>query len=179
MRTALTLCILLFSAFGGHSASFAQPAPVSAASQECLDCHVSLHPGIVETWKNSRHAAATPEQGLSVQGPARRVNGSSIPEEMRKTSVGCAECHTLGSHEDAFDHNGRSIHIVVSSRDCSTCHAEEATQFDKNLMAHAHENLSSNNVFQLLAQSINAVPGREDAPHTQPAPSLTDADSCL
>ena len=29
---------------------------VSEATGECIDCHTSVHPGIVQDWLNSRHA---------------------------------------------------------------------------------------------------------------------------
>ena len=32
-------------------------APViSEATSECIDCHASIHPGIVKDWQTSRHA---------------------------------------------------------------------------------------------------------------------------
>jgi len=124
---------------------------ISPATEECLGCHATIHPGIVEGWKKTRHAATTPAeaQALDVEGLARKITGQNIPEDLKNVSLGCAECHSLNgsSHKDTFDHNGASIHVVVSPKDCATCHVEEAGQFDKNLMAHAHGILVNNSLY--------------------------------
>ena len=33
------------------TAASAETAPVSAATEECLGCHATLHPGIVADWE--------------------------------------------------------------------------------------------------------------------------------
>jgi len=35
-------------------------AKISENTQTCIDCHASLHPGIIAGWENSRHAKNTP-----------------------------------------------------------------------------------------------------------------------
>ena len=44
---------------------FSQEAPISEATQECLDCHGVFHPGIVADWRASRHAVMTPAAALN------------------------------------------------------------------------------------------------------------------
>jgi hypothetical protein len=105
-----------------------------------------------------------------------------VPETLRQTAVGCAECHTLRNeaHADAFDHNGVDIHVVVSPNDCATCHGEETMQFSENLMAHAHNNLAGNPVYQDLQRAIigeNKI--KDDNIHFSPANDLTRADACF
>ncbi|MFC1820810.1 hypothetical protein ACFLZG_06990, partial [Thermodesulfobacteriota bacterium] len=39
-------------------------APISEDTETCIDCHASLHPGIIEEWRKSSHAKTTPAQGL-------------------------------------------------------------------------------------------------------------------
>jgi hypothetical protein len=105
-----------------------------------------------------------------------------VPEPLRKVAVGCAECHTLHPdlHPDAFDHNGFRVHTVVSPRDCATCHPVEASQYDENLMAHAHGNLKKNPVFNHLGDAINGIQMLEDGRLSlQPPDARTEADSCL
>ncbi|MEG6552501.1 hydroxylamine oxidase, partial [Desulfocurvibacter africanus] len=63
------------------------PATASPATEECLGCHASIHPGIVEAWQASRHAATTPAMGLKRSELERRVNGA-VPEGLREVSVG-------------------------------------------------------------------------------------------
>lgn len=161
--------------------AYGQPL-TSNATEECLGCHTSLHPGIVESWKKSQHAVRTPAMALEVQGLARKVSAQNIPENVKNVIVGCAECHTLrpGEHKGTFDHNGHDIHVAVSPGDCMTCHLEEARQYDRNLMAHAFGNLMDNDVFQMLMNSINGVPVLEKGKISlKAAGAQTDAESCL
>ena len=44
----------------------AAEVPISEVTSECIDCHVSVHPGIVKDWKNSRHAKITPKVAMAV-----------------------------------------------------------------------------------------------------------------
>jgi hydroxylamine dehydrogenase len=156
--------------------------PISDDTEACLECHVSLHPGIVEGWKKSRHARITPGEAMAVTGLARKVSSNSVPEELKEVALGCAECHALraDAHTDSFEHNGYEIHTVVSPKDCAVCHAQEARQFENNLMAHAYGNLMGNGVYQLLVRSINGVPElKEGKVILNPANAATGAESCL
>jgi len=76
---------------------------VPDSSTECVDCHHETTPGIVDHWKGSTHA----EKG-----------------------VGCVECHQAHEKDaDSYRHYGALIATVVTPRDCSRCHVEEAAQF--------------------------------------------------
>ena len=133
----LAVCLVLLI---GSVVGVEADAPVSEASQECLDCHESIHPGIVESWRKSRHAATTPDAAVAVKGLARKISSTDIPDALRPVSVGCAECHTqrAEAHGDSFEHNGYTVHMVVSSKDCAVCHVVEQGQYDENIMAHAN-----------------------------------------
>ncbi|MEM5788388.1 MAG: multiheme c-type cytochrome [Syntrophobacteraceae bacterium] len=154
---------------------------ISSATEECLNCHATLHPGIVASWKKSRHSASTPTQAAQQQGLDRKVSLSSVPETMKNVTVGCAECHTLDpkSHRDTFEHNGHEVHIVVTPKDCGSCHRAEVEQYQGNLMCQAYGNLMGNSVYQLLVETINAVPSGKAGAPSEDNRSLTDADSCL
>jgi hypothetical protein len=157
-------------------------SPVSGATEECLGCHATLHPGIVESWKKSRHGATTPGQALAVKGLGRKVSGQAVPDELKNVVVGCAECHNLnpGSHQDTFDHNGYDIHVVVSPKDCAVCHTQEGEQFDRNLMAHAHGILVNNDVYGMLVRAVNETPVFDkEKVGTKPSNALTEGESCL
>ena len=157
-------------------------AVVSGDTETCLECHANLHPGIVEDWRQSRHAATSPAEALKAKGLARKVSSKTVPERLKNAVLGCAECHTLRpeAHQDTFDHNGYDIHVVVSPKDCATCHAQEAEQFERNLMSQAHGNLVNNDVYQLLIRSINDTPvyekGKMSSKRADPA---TEEESCL
>lgn len=154
---------------------------VSEATQECLDCHSIYHPGIVADWQNSRHAATTVQAAMAKTGAQRRVSSTEIPDPLKGTRVGCAECHTLrgAAHADTFAHNGYDIHVVVSPDDCATCHAVERGQYARNIMALAEKNLSENNLYADLQRTILGTGEvRPDGVHFSPANAMTRADAC-
>ena len=74
---------------------------LSVETQECLGCHEGM-PGIVSQWEDSAHWNA---------------------------GVGCYECHKAEKDDaDAMDHNGFSVAIIVSPRDCGQCHPKETAE---------------------------------------------------
>lgn len=180
MRT-LRMAMVLMLTFGLLSGAAGAAAPISAESMECMDCHAAIHPGIVEAWQKSRHAAITPEKAMQATGLTRRVSAGSIPEYLQPYAVGCAECHTLrtAEHRGSFEHNGHQIHTVVSPNDCKTCHTTEAQQYSRNLMSHAYGNLANNAVFQALEHSIIGRPQLNEGKLTfGAADEATRAEAC-
>lgn len=181
MRSATTALVLVFTLFAPPAVADT-PAPVSEATETCLMCHETLHPGIVAGWRSSRHAVVTPAAATAVEGLARKVSSDTIPESLGQVVVGCAECHTLrpDEHEGVFEHNGYRVHSVVSPGDCQVCHVVEAEQYAGNIMAHAHGNLENNALYQDLQRNILGVPVREDGRLTfaEPDPA-TEAMGCL
>lgn len=146
------LIVIILSAGSGFCADI----PLSDASTECIDCHEMIHPCIVSDWKKSRHARVTTRQAMAADSLAKRVSNPLVPAELKDVAVGCAECHTLRpkAHADTFEHIGYDIHVVVSPKDCATCHSQEAEQYSKNLMSHAYANLSDNKLYYRLQRSI-------------------------
>jgi hydroxylamine dehydrogenase len=187
LNRSLLLCLLLLAGAlvcaGAANAADAEAdvVAVSAATQDCLDCHAIFHPGIVADWKKSRHAATTPAAAMAVTGEGRKVSTESVAEVYRHVAVGCAECHLLRpeAHKDTFDHNGYPVHVVVSPPDCGTCHPEETEQYDLNLMAHAHKNLNANAIYNQLQRSILGKPQIEAGRvEMTAASSATRAEGC-
>ncbi|MDQ7784291.1 MAG: multiheme c-type cytochrome [Desulfomonilaceae bacterium] len=175
---ALLLCVMI-APIGSLAAD--KGVAVSDATQECLDCHVSVTPDLVEDWKKSRHAATTVRDGLSKPKLARRVSAESVPDELSGVAVGCAECHTINTdaHKDAFDHNDRMVHVTVTPNDCAVCHPTEEKQYRENIMSHARQNLVGNNLYGQLVKSINGVQSFRDLKTTiTPPDDQTNADSC-
>jgi hydroxylamine dehydrogenase len=110
------LAALLFS-FGIATLGHAQVSAVSSAGQQCLDCHSSTTPGIVEQWKSSAHA---------------------------RKGVDCYSCHQAAAKDPAaFDHYGQRIAVIVTPNYCARCHAEEAAQFEKSHHAAAAKFIGS------------------------------------
>lgn len=177
LRLGLALC-LLWNAVPIAGAA----APHSADTQECLACHVQATPGIVSDWQRSRHAQVTPAEAMAVEPLSRKVSSPNVPEGLKGHSVGCAECHTVRAeaHQDTVEHNGYRMYVVVSPEDCRTCHQEEATQYRKNLMAHAHDNLMKNPLYRQLVDAVNGLQTFDGGVLQASAPMAhTNDDSCL
>jgi len=153
----------------------------SEATQACIECHSIIHPGMVESWRKSRHSKVTPKEAMAVTGLGQKVSSQNVPEELQQTAVGCAECHTLRpkEHADTFEHNGYDIHIVVSPGDCRTCHAQEAEQYSRNIMAHAYKNLAGNKIYSDLENTIlGGIQRKSGKIAIQPAHAATQAETC-
>jgi predicted heme/steroid binding protein len=80
-------------------------AASAAGSAACIECHTEkefMRSQIVE-WERSAHAEA---------------------------DVGCYECHRAEPGDpDAMDHNGYTVSLLVTPKDCGTCHVGEAQEF--------------------------------------------------
>lgn len=139
-------------------------AEPSEQTEECLDCHRTVTPGIVADWERSHHAHETPAEALQAPELEREVSSSSVPEALLNVTVGCYECHSLNTetHADSFDHFGYTINVVVSPEDCAACHQVERDQFVSSKKGFAHPNLAKNPVYHLLVETATSVTTFED-----------------
>jgi len=102
---------------------------LSAETQECMECHSEMR-GIVSQWEDSAHWNA---------------------------GVGCYECHKAEKDDvDAMDHNGFSIAIIVSPRDCGQCHPRETAEQEASHHAQAGDILNTKD--GMLGQTIGGEP---------------------
>ncbi len=175
----LTTFVLLLMASGAAAQDHER---TSLETQDCLGCHTTTHPGMVESWRKSRHANTTPGEAMQAEPLALKVSSKDVPENLQKVTVGCAECHTLrpDKHQDTFDHMGYQVHVVVSPDDCATCHSEEREQFSHNLMSQARTNFVDNPLYQDLQRVINGQPVVKDGRvEFEPTEIETYRESCL
>jgi hydroxylamine dehydrogenase len=90
---------------------------VSKEGQACVACHESQSPAFVQEWRLSRHA----EKG-----------------------VDCFSCHKAEkSDPDAMEHNGFTIAVLVTPKDCSKCHPKEVKEMTESHHAKAADILNS------------------------------------
>ena len=160
----------------------AQDAPMSFQTAECLDCHEYYHPGIVADWKTSRHARITPAAALQKPHLERRVSNPDIPLDMQSSTIGCYECHSLNNedHADSFEHFGYQISVVVSPRDCRTCHLQEADEYAGSKKAHALDNLQQNPLYHTLVETITSIKAvGDDALVHEPASYNAKSETCF
>lgn len=162
---------------------FAQQSVISDNTQECLECHTMVTPGIVSDWQKSRHSHISPQQSLALPEIERRMSTAEVDTTMNGIVIGCAECHTMNNeqHEhDRFEHNGFVIHTVVSPSDCATCHPVEVEDFSHNLMAQAYGNLMDNPVYKIMVDNTNGLATFNGTGfHHETADDMSNADSCL
>lgn len=102
---------------------------ISDETRKCLSCHKDK-PGMVKQWEDSKHFDA---------------------------GVGCYECHKAEEGDvDALDHNTFKVAVIVSPRDCASCHPEEAAQQEGSHHAKAGDIL--NTADGVLGQTIGGEP---------------------
>lgn len=130
--------------------------PLSRETSACLECHRLYTPGIVEDWQRSRHAKTTPVSALRKPERSRRISAKKIPSSLGGVVVGCFECHGLNGtkHQDHFEHEGFKVNVIVSPKDCATCHPVEEREYSGSKKAHALGNLSKNPVYHTLVETI-------------------------
>jgi hydroxylamine dehydrogenase len=90
---------------------------MSKEGKVCVGCHRAQSPAFVKEWEISAHA----EKG-----------------------VDCYTCHKADkSDPDAMEHNGFTIAILVTPKDCSQCHEKEVGEMTKSHHAKAGDILNS------------------------------------
>jgi hydroxylamine dehydrogenase len=108
------------------------PAGTSAASAECIRCHLEerVQPVQIAEWRESAHADA---------------------------GIACFECHHAERGEiDAYEHFGQQIATIVSPRDCGRCHERAAAEFAASRHAEGGQILASLDNF--LGEVVEGVP---------------------
>jgi hydroxylamine dehydrogenase len=183
MKTLKFLFVLSLAFLITSSTPFNQnESKISDETQECINCHSVIHPGIVSSWEKSRHSKINPADAIKKSELERRVSFSSLKEEFKNVVVGCYECHSLNTdkHKDSFEHNGYKINVIVSPNDCAVCHPVEAEQYSKNLMSFAHTNLVENKIYRDLMKSVNNPHSFEkNKLEIKESNKLTEFESCL
>lgn len=90
---------------------------VSSQGQACIGCHEALSPAFVREWRISKHA---------------------------QKGIDCYSCHKAEKTDaDAIEHNGFTIAILVTPRDCSKCHPKEVKEMTTSHHAKAADILNS------------------------------------
>ena len=95
----MVFCLAVLPAFG----SGFMLSEISEESAKCIDCHKKESNVIYQQWGRSKHF---------------------------RGNIGCFECHKAEPDDvDATEHEGATISIIVSPRDCARCHEREVEEF--------------------------------------------------
>lgn len=104
---------------------------VTAANKGCVDCHRTDAPALVMQWEQSRHA---------------------------QFGVGCIDCHRAEKEDiDGWLHEGVTVSVLVTPKDCARCHTREEQEFARSHHARAGEILAS--LDNILAEKVAGMPG--------------------
>ncbi len=115
---------VLLATFSVGILAFANPGqaaksgiPISKEGQACIGCHESQSPAFVKEWKGSKHAAK---------------------------GVDCYTCHKAEKGDpDAMEHNGFTVAILVTPKDCAQCHPRQVKEMTSSYHAKAGDILNS------------------------------------
>lgn len=122
---------MLLPAGNGRAAGPLPIETLSEPSRACVGCHQMTSVNVYQQWGRSMHYGA---------------------------NVGCYECHRAqASDPDAFKHNGFTISIIVSPKDCAQCHAATVREFTESHHAKAARILGSQD--NLLAEVVEGNNG--------------------
>ncbi len=102
---------------------------ISPAGVACIQCHKREHPGIFADWANSRHANA---------------NITCIDcHKAEPTDADVSQAHYKQYENSKDPYAGRKYKVpvsgVVSPKDCSRCHPNEAEQYNRSKHANTLE----------------------------------------
>ncbi|USN99629.1 MAG: hydroxylamine oxidoreductase [Phycisphaeraceae bacterium] len=112
---------------------------ISRETKECLQCHQKLDVGVYQQWGASKHFRA---------------------------NVGCFECHSAQPGDiDAFEHQGYTIAILVTPKDCSRCHSKEVEEFQGSHHSKAGRILGS--LDNVLAEVVEGNHGMVTPGHPE------------
>jgi hydroxylamine dehydrogenase len=105
---------------------------LSEVTKECIDCHKEENVSLYQQWGRSKHFGA---------------------------NVGCYECHAAKKGDaDAFEHNDYLISIIVSPKDCSSCHEKEVDEFENSHHSKAGRIMGSlDNVLAEVVEGNNGL----------------------
>jgi hypothetical protein len=105
-------------------------AAVSNEAQRCIQCHSFVSKGIVSQWEKSKHS---------------------------QNDVDCYTCHAADPGDvDAWQHEGFTIAVIVSPKDCSGCHDQEFNEQKGSHHAKAGQILGS--LDNLLGEVVGGEP---------------------
>ncbi|NIQ40415.1 MAG: cytochrome C552 [Proteobacteria bacterium] len=108
---------LLLTTRDGESRVFSSTPWGSPEGKVCIECHQELSPSLVEQWR----------QGA-----------------MGQEGVNCYDCHKAEEGDvDAMDHNGYTIALLVTPKDCARCHEKEVREMTQSHHAKAGQILNT------------------------------------
>jgi hydroxylamine dehydrogenase len=114
---AFVFCAALTLSTTPGEAAKGEALKISKEGRACIGCHEVQSPSFVKEWRTSKHA----EKG-----------------------VDCYTCHKAEkSDPDAMDHNGFTIAVLVTPKDCSQCHPKEVKEMTESHHAKAADILNS------------------------------------
>lgn len=113
------LVVLLVPSWRGSRVGAEDPRGAWGAKEgeACVACHAQQNTALVEEWRLGRHG---------------------------QVGVNCHDCHRADKGDpDAFEHNGYTIAVLVTPKDCGRCHQREVDEQKGSHHARAGQILAS------------------------------------
>ena len=160
-----SMSFLSFSAFAeqagqatvgdlSHVRSIVIDRGITEAGKECINCHQKHNPGILNDWKNSRHA---------------------------HVGVSCIDCHSvnrespMATQHETLEGTDQYVSALVPPSTCARCHANESDQFKASGHFRAYRQIIPKDSLHALVQRHE---GRNH-PELSNAPDETDVCSVM
>ena len=137
LKSLFVILFLLFACAAAHAdtSNYAKPKVMHVdrampeAAKACIECHSRLNPGLVADWAESRHAHA---------------------------GITCYDCHKADPEDTDINREHRKVYdngemaysdaqyhvpiaTIVSPKDCSRCHPQEAEEYARSKHANTME----------------------------------------
>jgi nitrate/TMAO reductase-like tetraheme cytochrome c subunit len=138
LKSISAFIILLFvlgAAYAGV-ANYAKPKVMQVdrampeEAKACIQCHSELNPGLVADWAESRHAHA----GITCYDCHKAEAGDTDINKAHKKEY---------NNNDDLPYGDSKYYVpiatIVSPKDCSRCHAQEAEEYSKSKHANTLE----------------------------------------
>ena len=137
-----SMSFLSFSAFAeqagqatvgdlSHVRSIVIDRGITEAGKECINCHQKHNPGILNDWKNSRHA---------------------------HVGVSCIDCHSvnrespMATQHETLEGTDQYVSALVPPSTCARCHANESDQFKASGHFRAYRQIIPKDSLHALVQ---------------------------
>ena len=126
---------------------------MTEAGKECIDCHKTENPGIINDWKDSRHAHA---------------------------GVSCIDCHAvepdspMATQHETLIGTDVYISVLVPPSTCQRCHPAEVQQFNESGHVRSYKQIIPKDSLHALVQ----VHEGQNHPELSNAPDETGCMQC-
>jgi len=156
LKSISAFIILLFvlgAAYAGV-ANYAKPKVMQVdrampeEAKACIQCHSELNPGLVADWAESRHAHA----GITCYDCHKAEAGDTDINKAHKKEY---------NNNDDLPYGDSKYYVpiatIVSPKDCSRCHAQEAEEYAKSSIRFSLGKNNTKEEIDYVVENLNKI----------------------